>query len=322
LSNCKNTYVPQETVLVSGGCGFIGTNLVRKLLKLNYRVRVIDNLSTGFLKNIEDVLEKVEFIRGDIGNQGLVLSVLEGVRIVFHLAAIPSVIGSIKNPLLTNDSNFTSTLALLESCMRKKVEKVIYTSSSSIYGDVRTLPICEDTPANPLSPYAVSKLAGEYLCRLFALKYNLPAVVVRLFNVYGPFQNPDSPYAAVIPKFIKFASSGKPLTIFGDGRQSRDFSYVEDVVKGLLLCASTRLKSRYMIFNISAGKSTTVLEIAKLISRFVGVQLKLKFLPPREGEIRHSLSKLSRARRILKYRPMFDIKTGLKKTVEGFSSYL
>ena len=303
--------------LVTGGAGFIGSNLVGELVKRREKVRVIDNFSTGKKKNIQEFLPKIELVRGDIRNLDAVREVVEGVDFVLHEAALASVARSIKDPLATTKSNINGTLNVLVAAKEAKVKRVIYASSSSVYGDSPSLPKKEEMIPNPLSPYAVSKLSGEYYCQVFCRVYGLETVVLRYFNVFGPRQDPLSQYAAVIPRFIKALLDGKSPSIYGDGEQSRDFTFVENVVEAsILACGKENIAGE--IFNIGGGKRTTVNRLAKLISRLLNKKAEPTHTDSRPGDVRHSLADIGKAQRLLNYQPKVDLEEGLRRTLRWY----
>ncbi len=308
-------------VVVTGGCGFIGSNLVEELLKRDYEVVVIDDLSTGRIENVQEFMDSrnFKFVRGSITDLNLLRDVFKDVEYVFHQAAIPSVARSIDDPITTNDANVNGTLNVLIAARDRDVRKVIYASSSSVYGDTPILPKREDMKPNPKSPYAVSKLAGEYYCKVFSEVYGLKTVCLRYFNVYGPRQDPYSEYAAVIPRFIMRVLNKKPPIIFGDGNQTRDFTFVKDVVKANILAMERNVEG---IFNIASGKRISINELANKIMEIAGIKLKPIYDKPRPGDIRHSLADISLAREKLGYRPEYDLEMGLEVTIRWFSRNL
>jgi len=305
-----------KKVVVTGGAGFIGSHLAEELARRDYRVIILDDLSAGKIENIEDLLDKenVEFIKGSITDPPLLQELFRGVDYVFHQAAIPSVPRSIENPQASHEVNVGGTLNVLLAARENSVKKVIYASSSSVYGDIPTLPKREDMVPHPLSPYAVTKLAGEYYCQVFHQVYELPTVCLRYFNVYGPRQDPNSQYAAVIPRFIKRALEGNPPIIFGDGEQTRDFTFVKDAVEASILAAESDARR---LFNIAQGESITINELAKLIISIVGENMEPVHQEPRPGDIRHSLADISRAR-AFGYEPRCSLKEGLRETIRSF----
>lgn len=310
-----------ELYLVTGGAGFIGSHLVEELVRQGQRVRVIDNLSTGKKENIEPFISRIEFIEGDIRDLQLVREAMQGVDYVLHQAAVPSVPRSVRDPLTTNAANVDGTLNILIAARDAGVKRVVYASSSSVYGDTPTLPKREDMRPEPRSPYAVSKLAGEFYCRVFYHVYGLETVVLRYFNVFGPRQDPKSQYAAVIPRFITALLCGEPPTIFGDGEQSRDFTYVENVVEANLLAAKVP-NIAGEVFNIACGERITINELAQLLTEIIGVnpRLKPKYAPSRPGDVRHSLADISKSRGLLGYEVKVSTREGLEQTVAWYAS--
>jgi UDP-glucose 4-epimerase len=308
--NCK--------AIVTGGAGFIGSHLAQELAKQGYQVVILDDLSTGKMENIQSLLNKdnVTFVRGSITELPLLQKPFDNVDYVFHQAALARVPFSIQNPLASHEANITGTLNVLVVAKEQGVKKVIYASSSSIYGDTPTLPKKEDMPPNPQSPYAVTKLAGEYYCRVFQEVYALPTVCLRYFNVYGPRQDPNSQYAAVIPKFIQQALNGKPPVIFGDGEQTRDFTFVQDVVEANILAAESNATG---IFNIGKGERSSVNNLAELIIRLSGNGNTIKpvHVEPRAGDLEHSLADISKSSSF-GYEPKFSLEEGLKETIRSF----
>jgi len=305
--------IQNKRVCITGGAGFIGSNLAEVLSKRN-EVIVLDNLSTGKKENLSNL--DVKFIKGDILDDKVLKKALRDVDYVFHQAAVPSVPRSIAEPLTSNTHNLNGTLKVLVAAKDANVKRLVFASSSSVYGDTPTLPKVETMLPMPLSPYAVTKLASEYYCKVFWTAYGLPNVSLRYFNVYGPRQDPNSQYAAVIPKFISYAFSNKPLTIFGDGTQTRDFSYVKDVVKANLLAAISD-KANGEVINIASGRAITLNELAKLIIEKTGKDCKIEYLPVRKGDILHSLADLSKAKKMLGYVPDYTIEKGIEETVEA-----
>jgi len=305
-----------KNVVVTGGAGFIGSHLTRSLMKRDYNVKVIDNLSTGKLKNIEGLIagNDIDFIQGSITSLSLLQNLFQDVSCVFHLAAIPSVPRSIDEPIPSHQVNATGTLNVLLAARDNRVNKVIYSSSSSVYGDTPTLPKKESMLPNPQSPYAVAKLSGEYYCRVFQEAYGLPTVCLRYFNVFGPRQDPDSQYAAVIPKFIRSCLEGNSPTIFGDGEQTRDFTFVSDVVSANLLAEESKVSG---VFNISRGDSITINQLAEYIIKLIGSNVEPVYKEPRPGDIKHSLADVSKAE-AFGYKSKHDLTTGLAETIKWF----
>ena len=298
------------TYLVTGGAGFIGSNIVEELIKRDECVKVLDNLSTGKRENIEPFMDKIEFIEGDIRNLDIVRKAMAGVDFVLHQAALPSVPRSINDPIATNEVNVNGTLNLLVAAKDAGVKRVIYASSSSIYGSSETLLKREDMPPTPLSPYAASKLAGENYCRIFYQIYGLETVCFRYFNVFGPRQDPTSQYSAVIPKFINAILNGKRPTIYGDGLQSRDFTYVANVVQAnLLACEADGVAGD--LFNVACGERHTILELVAELNEILEKDVEPIFAEPRKGDVRHSMA----AQRLLGYNPIIDFSNGLRKVI-------
>jgi nucleoside-diphosphate-sugar epimerase len=306
-------------ILVTGGAGFIGAHIVQRLVKEGHRVRVVDNLSTGSLKRLVDVISGIEFAEADLADPLVCDRAVDDVDFVIHQAAIPSVQRSIREPVASNRSNITATLNLLESCRRSRVRRLIYAASSSAYGDTETLPKREDMPPNPLSPYALQKLVGERYCQLYHELYGLETVCLRYFNVFGPGQDPNSEYSAVIPKFISRVLAGQPLIVFGDGEQSRDFTYVDNVVQGNL-AALYAVEAAGKVFNVAYGERTTLNSLIQMLERILGVKATVRYEMPRKGDVRHSLADLRLARSLLGYEPKIGVEQGLKKTVEAMTA--
>lgn len=297
--------------LVTGGAGFIGSHLVEALVERGETVRVLDNFSTGALANLDRVRGQVHILDGDITDLETVRTAMKGVDLVFHQAALASVPRSIANPLATHHACVTGTLHVLWAAREAGVRRVVYAASSSAYGGSRKLPKQEDDPTLPLSPYAVAKLAGEHYCAAFAEVYGLETVRLRYFNVFGPRQSPSSPYAAVIPKFIAAMTSGRRPLIHGDGNQSRDFTFVADVVQANLL-ASQAPGVHGKVYNIACGRRTSLLELVQHLNALLGTDLQPEHAEARPGDVRHSLASIEEARNDLEYEPTTDIVTGLR----------
>lgn len=306
-----------KRVVITGGAGFIGSNLAAQLVKDN-EVIILDNLSTGKMENIEGLIatKKASFVQGSILDLPLLTNLFQGISHVFHQAALPSVPRSIAHPLECHEANATGTLNVLLAARDSGVRKVVFASSSSVYGDVPTLPKQEEMTPRPQSPYAASKLMAEYYCSVFSRVYGLPSACLRYFNVYGPGQNADSQYAAVVPKFIGSILKGEQATIFGDGEQTRDFTFVSDVVQANILAAADGAEG---VFNVSAGERSTLNDLATTIAELMGKTLEPMHREPRAGDIRHSLADISRARGI-GYQPEYNLRSGLKETINFFES--
>jgi UDP-glucose 4-epimerase len=309
-----------KNIIVTGGAGFIGSNLVKKLAETNH-VTIIDDLSTGHITNIQSLIatKKIGFINGTITDLDMLQNKFRDTDYVFHQAAIPSVPRSIKDPLKTNVVNANGTLNVLLAARDNHVKKVIYASSSSVYGDTPTLPKKEEMTPNPLSPYAVSKLTAEYYCDIFTRIYNLPTVALRYFNVYGPWQDPTSEYAAVVPKFITNVLKGKSPIIYGDGEQTRDFTFVEDVVNANILAAESTSTG---IFNIAGGKRISINDLAKLIIKLCNKDVKIDYQNPRSGDILHSLADITRAKNMFNFKSNFTITEGIEETMTWFQKQI
>ncbi len=305
--------------LVTGGAGFIGSHIVSALVARGDRVRVLDNLVTGHRKNLTPFDGKIEFIEGDLVNSKDVERAVAGVDVVFHEAALASVPRSVDAPLDTNAACVTGTVSLLDVARRSKVRRVVFAGSSSAYGDQPKPAKDEGLLPLPLSPYAAAKLAGEFYCQAFTATYGLETVIIRYFNVFGPRQDPKSQYAAVIPKFITEMLAGQRPTIFGDGQQSRDFTYIDNIVHGNLLAADARDAVGKTI-NVACGESFNLLELVTGINKVLGTNVEPVFEPARVGDVRESLADISVARKVLKYEPKVGFDEGLKRTVEYYRS--
>ncbi len=307
-------------VLVTGGAGFIGSHLVERLLIDGARVRILDNFSMGSRANLPFVAKagkRLEVIRGDIRNLTTVLRAARGARVIFHQAAMRSVPRSVKDPLGANENNVTGTLNVLEAARRCRVPRVVYASSSSVYGDRPDLPKREEQPPAPISPYAVSKAAGEQYAAVWARLYGVETVGLRYFNVFGPRQDPKSEYAAVIPRFILWGLKGKPLEVHGDGAQSRDFTYIDNVVEANVLAALAPAVGGE-VFNVGCGERVSLLEIIGKLEAILGRRLARKHTPPRAGDVPHTLADVAKAKRLLGYSPLVDFDEGFRRTVEYF----
>ena len=300
--------------LVTGGAGFIGSNIVEELVKRSEKVRVLDNFSTGKRENILLFLDKIELIEGDIRSYHIVREAVDGVDFVLHQAALPSVPRSIKDPITTNEVNVGGTLNISNAALDAKVKRVVYASSSSIYGNSEVLPKREDMTTNPLSPYAVSKLAGEKYCQVFSQVYGLETVCLRYFNVFGPRQDPNSQYSAVIPKFITAMKKGAQPTIYGDGKQSRDFTFVANVVEANLLACQANCAGGE-IFNIACGKRHSLLKLVGKLNEIFESDIEPIFAEHRKGEVRHSMADIEKAKKMLGYNPSISFEEGLRKIV-------
>ena len=306
-----------KVLLVTGGAGFIGSHLVARLVELGEPVRVLDNFSGGKRANLDGLLSKIELIDGDLRDEASVRAAVRDVHIVFHQAALPSVPRSIADPRTVFDVNVTGTLNLLLAARDAGCRRLIFASSSSVYGDTTGLPKIETMTPSPISPYAVSKLTGEHLCAAFTRAYGLESVSLRYFNVFGPRQDPDSPYAAVIPRLLTALRTGAEPVIFDDGEQSRDFTYVDNVVDANLRAAAAD-GAVGRVFNIASGRSVTVNTALRLLARLLGVEPRARHEPPRPGDIRDSLADIAAARTVLGFEVDVAFEEGLKRTVAEY----
>jgi nucleoside-diphosphate-sugar epimerase len=303
--------------LVTGAAGFIGSNLVRALLERGGTVRAIDSLATGQRLNLVGIEQQIEFIEADLRDPQAVSRAMEGVEVVFHQAALPSVARSVADPLASHEVNATGTLRLLQAARQSGVRRLVYASSSSVYGDTPALPKREDLATNPLSPYAVSKLAGEHYCRVFTRLFGLETVSLRYFNVFGPRQDPTSEYAAVVPKFIAAMSRGEAPEIHGDGTQSRDFTYVANVVDANLRAADAPGVGGEVL-NVACGRRASLLDLVATLNDILGTTIEARFGEPRPGDVKHSLADISRARSLLAYEPRVQLEEGLARAVAWY----
>ncbi|PXF61451.1 MAG: GDP-mannose 4,6-dehydratase [Candidatus Methanogaster sp.] len=299
-------------IVITGGAGFIGSNLAEELTK-KHEVVIIDDLSTGRAENVEDL--DLELVRGNITDPDMFKENFRGVDCVFHQAALPSVQRSIEDPVLANEVNICGTLNVLVAARDADVKKVIYASSSAVYGDMPKLPKREDMKPDPKSPYAVAKLSGEYYCRVFDEIYGLKTVALRYFNVYGPRQDPSSDYAAVIPKFANLCLAGKELTIYGDGAQTRDFTFVRDVVQANVRAMESDATG---VFNVATGTRININDLAGMVMGIIGNRVDCVHEVARAGDVRDSLGDISRARAGFGYVPRYGMEDGLKETVKWF----
>jgi nucleoside-diphosphate-sugar epimerase len=305
---------------VTGGAGFIGSHVVERLLRDGGRVRVFDNFSTGRRENLpfaREFADRLEIIDGDLRDLAAVQGAVSGVGVIYHQAAMRSVPRSVDDPLGANDNNVTGTLHVLEAARRSAVRRVVYASSSSVYGDNPELPKREDQTLAPISPYAVSKTADELYARVWTKLYGVETVGLRYFNVFGPRQDPASEYAAVIPRFILWGLRGVALEVHGDGEQSRDFTYIDNVVESNLLAAQAP-DAAGEAFNVGCGERTSLLQVIALIEKMIGRRIEIRHHPKRSGDVAHTLADVSKAKRLLGYSPLVDFPEGLRRTVEFF----
>lgn len=306
-----------RTFLVTGGAGFIGSHIATTLVERGDRVRVFDNLSTGHRSNLEHIADSVELIEGDLLDADAISKAVDGVDCVFHQAALASVPRSVEAPLDTNAACVTGTVMLLDAARRAGVRRLVYAASSSLYGDKPTCSKRETDLPDPISPYGAAKLAGEYYCHAFTSTYGFETVALRYFNVFGPRQDPGSPYSAVIPLFITAILENRQPVIFGTGEQSRDFTYVENVVHGNLLAADADGVSGQS-FNLAAGRSVTLLEMLAILNKYLGTEMEPEFADPRPGDILESLADISAARQLLGYEPQIAFEAGIAKSIDYY----
>ncbi|MFP5471264.1 MAG: SDR family oxidoreductase [Bacteroidia bacterium] len=309
-------------ILITGGAGFIGSNLCERLISRGYFVTCVDNLSTGRKQNIEHLLSnsKFEFVQGDIADLNLMMNLTKGVDAVLHQAALGSVPRSIDNPLATNHANITGFLTVLTAAKENNVERFVYAASSSTYGDNYKLPKVEEEIGKPLSPYAVTKLVNELYADVFSKLFGIKTIGLRYFNVFGPNQDPNGAYAAVIPKFIQLLKEGKSPTIHGDGSQSRDFTYIENVLDANELAITTQNPEAFnQVYNVACGNAESLTDITKYLIRKINTNVAIEFVAPRKGDIKDSLADISKISRLLGYSPKVSVYEGLDKTIDWFS---
>jgi len=310
-----------EKFLVTGGAGFIGSNICRRLVAEGCFVRVVDNLLTGKRSNLDDMIDKIEFVEADMGDPNVARSVMKGIDVVLHEGALPSVPRSVDEPELTHKHCVDATFTLLMAARDAGVKRFVYAASSSAYGDTPTLPKVETMPTSPLSPYAVGKLVGEYYCSVFAKVFGLETISLRYFNVFGPYQDPTSQYAAAIPAFVTLILKNQPPTIYGDGEQSRDFTYIDNVVQANL-CAARAKKTNGEVVNIACGEKVTVNEIIALINEMVGKKVVPHYAPARAGDVKHSLADITAARKLIGFEPVVLFRDGLQRAIAWYRDNL
>ena len=308
--------------LITGGAGFIGSHIVEELLKQDQTVRVLDNFSTGRRENLKDFVNDIELIEGDIRSLSTVYRAVDDVDFILHQAALPSVPRSISDPVTTNEVNITGTLHVLIAARDRGVKRVVFASSSSVYGNDPRQPKHEDMRPRPMSPYAISKLAGEVYCSVFTQLYNLDTVILRYFNIFGPRQDPNSQYSAVIPKFIELMSNNERPTIYGDGTQTRDFTFVENIVAANLKACEVERLPEERIFNCACGNQISILDFVVELNCIFDKDIKPIFAEPRPGDVMHSYADVSRAVHYLRYSPLIEFQEGLKRTCEWFSKHV
>ncbi len=310
-----------DKYLVTGGAGFIGSNITRKLVSEGCFVRVLDNLLTGKKQNLDGVIDRVDFVEGDMGCLETAASALKDIDVVIHQGALPSVPKSVDDPATTHYHCVDATFNILLASRDANVKRFVYAASSSAYGDTPTLPKIESMLTNPLSPYAAAKLMGEYYCKAFNECWGLETISLRYFNVFGPYQDPTSQYAAAIPAFVTSVLKDQPPTIYGDGEQSRDFTYIDNVVHANLLAARAP-KTAGEVVNIACGYSVTINQIIDMINEIVGKSVKPNYTDPRPGDIKHSLADISLAEKVIGYKPVIDFKQGLEKAIDWYRDNL
>jgi len=304
--------------LVTGGAGFIGSHLVHRLVELGNSVRVLDDLSSGKRENLADVLSKTDWIQGDMADPATARRACRGVDVVLHEAAVPSVPKSVDDPVTSHRSNVEGTFQLLLAARDEKVRRFIYAGSSSAYGESPTLPKVESMPTDPLSPYAVQKLTGEFYCRAFSKCYGLQTLTMRYFNVFGPRQDPRSNYAAAIPAFVTAILHDRAPIVYGDGEQTRDFTYIENVIHANLLAAKAE-RTNGEVINVACGGRISINQIIADINRYFGRNINPNYLPERQGDIKHSAADISLARRVIGYEPVVSTLEGLKMTMDWYA---
>lgn len=303
--------------LVTGGAGFIGSNICRRLLAQDHSVRVIDNLLTGKKSNLDGIIDKIDFIEADMGDEQVANDAMKDIDVVLHEGALPSVPRSVDEPHLTHKHCVDATFTLLNAARKNKIRRFVYAASSSAYGNTQVSPKVETLPTSPLSPYAVAKLTGEYYCSVFYSVYGLETISLRYFNVFGPYQNPKSQYAAAIPAFVTSILNDTPPTIYGDGLQSRDFTFIDNVVQANLL-AATAPKTQGSVVNIACGEKITVNEIIAMINAKLGKDIKPNYVPQRAGDVKHSLADISLAGQLINYKPVVRFEQGLEKAIDWY----
>ncbi len=310
-----------EKFLVTGGAGFIGSNICKELISQGCFVRVVDNLLTGKKSNLASVIDKIDFIQADMGDAEVAQSAMKDIDVVLHQGALPSVPRSVDDPALTHRHCVDATFALLLAARDAGIKRFVYAASSSAYGDTPTLPKVETMTPTPLSPYAAAKLVGEYYCSVFYEVFGLETISLRYFNVFGPHQDPASQYAAAIPAFVTAILKGEPPTIYGDGEQSRDFTYVDNVVEANLLAAKAK-QTKGEVINVACGEAITVNAIIALINELLGKNIKPNYTDPRPGDVKHSLADITLARKLIGYKTKVPFKQGLQLAINWYRENL
>jgi len=321
MNKMKFQELKNKKVVVTGGAGFIGSNITRKLLELGAKVTVIDNLSTGRISNLKDILPKIRFVKKSVTDLNVLKTEFKNAYCIFHQAAIPSVQRSVEAPIETNNSNINGTLCVLMAAKDVGARRVVYAASSSSYGNQPKLPKVESMMMDPMSPYAIQKLTGEYYCKVFYEIFGVETIALKYFNVFGPHQDPNSMYSAVIPLFAKCVLKNKQPIIFGDGLQSRDFSHVDNIIEANLLAATTRNKNAFgKTVNIACGERINLIQMLKLINKLEGKNIKPKFEEDRKGDVKHSLADISLAKKLIGYKPVVNFEQGIRKTIEWYKN--
>jgi nucleoside-diphosphate-sugar epimerase len=310
-----------DRFLITGGAGFIGSNICKRLVSESCFVRVIDNLLTGKKSNLAKVIDKIEFIEADMGEAEVAQSAMQDIDVVLHQGALPSVPRSVDDPAATHKHCVDATFTLLLAARDAGVKRFVYAASSSAYGDTPTLPKVETMTPNPLSPYAAAKLVGEYYCSVFYQVFGLETISLRYFNVFGPHQDPKSQYAAAIPAFVTAILKNKPPMIYGDGEQSRDFTYIDNVVDANLLAARAK-QTKGEVINIACGRAVTVNEIIDMINEMVGKKVKPEYTEPRPGDVKHSLADITLAKKLINFEPVVNFQNGLRKSIDWYRDNL
>lgn len=306
-----------DKFLVTGGAGFIGSNLCKRLVAEGCFVRVVDNLLTGKRSNLAAIMDNIEFVEADMGDSDVARSVMQGIDVVLHEGALPSVPRSVDDPASSHRHCVDATFTLLLAARDARVKRFVYAASSSAYGDTPTLPKVETIRPDPLSPYAVGKLVGEHYCSVFAKVYGLETIALRYFNVFGPQQDPASQYAAAIPAFVTAILRDQPPTIYGDGEQSRDFTYIDNVVHANLLAARAK-KTAGQVVNVACGEAVTVNAIIAMINRLLGKSVKPNYVPARVGDVKHSLADITAARKLIDFEPVVPFREGLERSIDWY----
>lgn len=306
-----------EKYLVTGGAGFIGSNICRRLVKERCFVRVVDNLLTGKKSNLAPIMDKIDFVEADMGEPEVARSAMKGIDVVVHEGAIPSVPRSVDDPASTHRHCVDATFTLLMAARDAHVKRFVYAASSSAYGDTPALPKVETMAPSPLSPYAVGKLVGEYYCSVFSSVFGLETIALRYFNVFGPHQDPASQYAAAIPAFVTAILQDRPPTIYGDGEQTRDFTYIDNVVEANLLAARAK-ETRGQVINVACGEAITVNAIIRAINELLGKNVRPNYVPSRPGDVKHSLADITAAKKLIGFKPVVLFHEGLEKSIDWY----